>query len=109
MGAARADACFALTVDKNGFQQQLKLKHTPGKHQKARPPGNEERPTSNLSRHLGPQVLTASLVSILLPAPRPGVLVVKGRLGSRWRGGAGATGGQEDPGDVCAAANPSCH
>ena len=104
---ARAGACFALTVDKNGVQQQLRLKHTPGEHQKARPPGNEERPTSNLSRHLGPQVLTASPVSILLPAPRPGVLVVKGRLGSRWGGGAGATGRQEDRGAVCVAAHPS--
>lgn len=43
---------------------------TPREYQRARLPGNEEsKSTSKLSRQLGPQVLTASLVSILLPGP----------------------------------------
>lgn len=70
MGVAQADACFA-----DRRQEQLPTAaeaktDTPREYQKARLPGNEEsKTTSKLSRQRGPRVLTAPLVSILLPGP----------------------------------------
>ena len=104
MVVAQADACFALIADKNGFQQQLKPKQThPGNIRKQ---DSQEMRKEHLQAEQAAWPPSTHSVSREHSATWPSP-VVKGRLGSRWGCGEGATGRKEDQGAMCSAANPS--